>query len=519
MPHRVSDGPAHRRFHPAVLIGLALALVVALACVAAPRAAAQTAALSKAAAVSKAAALGAAKVVPTCPVQDPDNDPIDGPLPYDVNGDFVPDIVVGVPGRRAVDVRYTGVGNHLLSQSSVPGSTGRGFGSAIDYADVNGDGCAEIAIGTPGTGMQAGHVTIVYGPVGSTAHAPLTITPADSRPGDRFGAAVSFGEHDLSGVTVIDLWVGAPGHAVTGHANAGVLYHYIFTPAGQPALLQELTENRGDIPGRAESQDGFGAVLAPARDGVVVGMPDRTVGKTKQAGAIDRIAINDHSGLLAPSQYFSQATAGVPGAVATGNHFGASLSSLAGAFVAVGVPNAKVGSARQAGAVITFAPTSGTARTIKPAKYYTQNSPGVLGVAERDDHFGAAVARGDFACGQLAVGVPGEDIGAVTNAGMVDEIDVENADRCPSGELLAGHGLTGHAQANADIGRYLGVLPEYGADEDTVDGLLIGAPGRTVAGATQAGVTYYWRGKTATTLTMTGGSRAGARYGSVFAPS
>ena len=28
MPHRVSDGPAHRRFHPAVLIGLALATLV-----------------------------------------------------------------------------------------------------------------------------------------------------------------------------------------------------------------------------------------------------------------------------------------------------------------------------------------------------------------------------------------------------------------------------------------------------------------------------------------------------------
>lgn len=42
-----------------------------------------------------------------------------------------------------------------------------------------------------------------------------------------------------------------------------------------------------------------------------------------------------------------------------------------------------------------------------------QNRPGVRGVAERDDRFGAALASGDFdsdGFADLAIGVPGESI-------------------------------------------------------------------------------------------------------------
>jgi len=54
-----------------------------------------------------------------------------------------------------------------------------------------------------------------------------------------------------------------------------------------------------------------------------------------------------------------------------------------------------------------------------------QDSPGILDLAELNDHFGWAVAVGDFdgnGGDDLAVGVPDEDLGAITDAGAVNVI-------------------------------------------------------------------------------------------------
>jgi hypothetical protein len=59
------------------------------------------------------------------------------------------------------------------------------------------------------------------------------------------------------------------------------------------------------------------------------------------------------------------------------------------------------------------------------SQLWRQGSGGVDGVSESDDYFGAALAAGDFngdAFADLAIGVPGEDVGAILESGAVNVI-------------------------------------------------------------------------------------------------
>ena len=73
----------------------------------------------------------------------------------------------------------------------------------------------------------------------------------------------------------------------------------------------------------------------------------------------------------------------------------------------------------------------GSTAGLMPAgnQLWTQDSPGILGVGESDtstftgDGFGEAVAAANFGKGSqadLAVGVPGEDVGTIVDAGAVN---------------------------------------------------------------------------------------------------
>ena len=88
--------------------------------------------------------------------------------------------------------------------------------------------------------------------------------------------------------------------------------------------------------------------------------------------------------------------------------------------LAVGAPGEAVGSLVGAGALNVL---NGSATGLQPsADVFFQGSGGVAGTAEHDDGFGAAVAKGDFnddGFFDLAVGVPGEVVGGVLDAGVI----------------------------------------------------------------------------------------------------
>jgi hypothetical protein len=94
--------------------------------------------------------------------------------------------------------------------------------------------------------------------------------------------------------------------------------------------------------------------------------------------------------------------------------------------VAIGVPGEDIGSPQlvNAGEVeVVFGSAAGL--DAARAQRLRQGISGMPGQAESGDEFGAVLARGKFngdAFFDLATGVPGEDIGSISNAGAVNVI-------------------------------------------------------------------------------------------------
>jgi hypothetical protein len=225
-------------------------------------------------------------------------------------------------------------------------------------------------------------------------------------------------------------------------------------------------------------------------DDLAVGAPGEGIGATPEAGALN-VFFGSATGLLPGADVFFQGfqpSQGGPvaGSAETGDAFGAAVAK--GLFnddqffdVAVGVPGEAVGSVGGAGAVnILYGSVGG----LTGGPLIVQDNP------ETFDSFGASLAAGDVngdGFFDLAVGVPGENVGSVADAGAVtvlfgsaDGITTTGAQTLFQG----GGGIAGSAEAGDHFGRSVatGVL----ANDDLAD-LVVGAPGEDVGGVVDAG--------------------------------
>lgn len=410
------------------LLGTAIALTIATATAFAPPPAAHSTV-----AVTRAAT--------QCPLA----------APGSVNNDGYADVAVGEPGnnkgRGSAHVFYghprsglvvnpsgSARNDEYVSQaiSGVPGvaEPGDAFGSATLLADLNGDGCSELIVGSPGENDDTGWVQVFFGSavglrtsvVQSVSLSAIPGAPR-SAPGQRLGETLAAG--DLDGDGYDDLVAGVAGLRVNGLEAAGGVAVIYGGPNGLNLQRSTvLTRDTPGIPGDPQASGGFGtAITVGSFDNDVT--PDIAVSSTNGlSGGSVQLLTRTGTGFTG-GEPIGPDTTGMPGDQDRFCFFGAALASGdvnddGHADLAVGDPaygchdeETEFGM----GAVVLLR-GSPAGLTTTGSQLWTQDSPGVEGTARLGNVFGASLAMGPLDRGghvDLAIGAPGDDgYGSVT---------------------------------------------------------------------------------------------------------
>ena len=178
----------------------------------------------------------------------------------------------GTSGGLVTDATGTARDDQFIDQSTplVPGTPEPGdeFGAATVFGDFDVDGCADLAVGSPGEDSGVGALTILYGsPQGLAATSAQRLSFADlfGRPSvnGRFGAELEIG--DFNHDSVDDLAVAAPELVVDGHVESGgvaVVYGNEEGGLNAGSGADLLTRSTPGIPGNAAPNDYFGSTLS-----------------------------------------------------------------------------------------------------------------------------------------------------------------------------------------------------------------------------------------------------------------
>jgi len=377
--------------------------------------------------------------------------------------------------------------------------------------DIDGGG-PDVVVGLPSydlPGKADAGAILVYSNVGAAGNpAPRTpqartlLTADDfdglsAQAGARFGASIAIWR-DGGGLDVdncADLLVGAPGQAVDGTAGAGQVYRLLGTASGLTEVVTTFDEASLLGDGSEQAGAGFGTSLAvDAASMIAIGVPGRDIGSATDAGRVVRLNY-----LLAgddPEVTTVARGADGAGAAESGDRFGQVLDLYPtgdGPVLLVWVPLEDVGSKVDAGAVASY-PLSG------PLSMVTQNSANTGGTAEAGDKFGAALDTYatfiiDHPVLIVAVGVPGEDVGNLKNAGLVSFAAVDLFLPEDPVAPIRGMGLTisqnsrgvaGAAEAGDAFGSAV-ATGEFGSDSG-VPHLAVGSPGENLGSVVDAGM-------------------------------
>ena len=384
------------------------------------------------------------------------------------------------------------------------------------FADFNGDGLFDLAVGAPGEDVgaaaAAGAVNVFYGTASGLPSANQSLVQGLPETGDRLGTDLVSG--NFNGDSFTDLAVGAPGEDVGATVDAGAVNVFFGSSSGLQATSQVVLQDN------PEAGDQFGAAVTAetfSNDAfldLVVGAPGENVGATVDAGAVN--VVLDTAGALPgrSSQTLLQDN------IEPGDQFGAAMT--AGLFngnffadLAIGAPGENVGATVDAGAVNIFNNNT----TVLPS---TSSQTLLQDNIEAGDRFGAALIAGFFdAFGftDLVVGAPGEDVGTRVDAGAANNFrdTAGSLPNTPSQTLL---------QDNIEAGDQFGAAMTEGAFSNPlgIDDLVVGAPGEDVGTRVDAGAANVFyhdpnTGGLPTTSNQTllqGNIEAGDQFGAAF---
>ncbi|MEU2063832.1 S8 family serine peptidase [Streptomyces sp. NPDC013455] len=484
------------------------------------------------------------------------------PVGHDYNCDRKEDIAVADPeatvggDAKAGLLRVVyggGKGTAELNQdlAQVPGDAEANdyFGDSLATVDYDKDGCTDLVIGTSredvGTATDAGTVDVLYGAPGGLGSGKAAlhleqgtgteaVLAAASESGDRMGAAVA------AGLTLGQepfLVIGVPGEDIDGKADTGAAFYL------RGSVNRTLIQGSSGVAGTLEAGDKFGSSVTATPSCVVVGIPGEGVvpgpiGTEVVSGQVDVMShdLND-SGVPSHVASIDQASRYVSGDAQAGDQFGAAVSATDGLFmqgfpwarrgtyVAIGVPGEDISYGGQTRTDAGRAVVIRVDEIVDPPitevnSGYEQTPDDVVGAPEAGDRMGAQVAIVNRDPGTtvtdttlvMAVGVPGEDIGTVADAGAVSVFGLRSAPGVTDRWIEAGNGSgmpgtpgagqsTGVSLHGTQAGLYIGMPYGPGAY-----GSLYAMPWANVTGGTVQPVTTYAPG--------TGGlPAAGVRFG------
>jgi hypothetical protein len=158
--------------------------------------------------------------------------------------------------------------------------------------------------------------------------------------------------------------------------------------------------------------------------------------------------------------------------------------------LAIGVPYEDVGTIVDAGAVNVIYGTASSGLSASGDQIWDQDIDGVVDLCEASDIFGTALAVGDFdgdGYVDLAVGVPYEDVGSVTNAGAVHILYGASGGLTAIGDQLWYQDSSGIEGAAEDSDWFGNALAVGDFDGDGYEDLAIGVSGEDVGTLDSAG--------------------------------
>ncbi len=455
----------------------------------------------------------------------------------DIDGDFFSDFPVGATNEDfngkndgRIDILYGVPELPFLTEGVIRNSVSNGdkLGQTVMCADLNGDGFQDLVMGVPFANTNgrkdSGEVLIVYGAAdGLNFDHQDTITQATPGVADKpqredlFGYELSSG--DFNGDGFADLVISAPGEDIGGRNHAGMV-HILYGSANGildvngRARGRVLHQNSPGIRDKAEAEDFFGIALGAADfdgDGwldLAVGVPLEDVNGKADAGAIN-VIYGTPTGLGKRDQFIHQDRKSVDGAAEAGDRFGAPLfpTQLIGRDfldcltqdckfeLVVGVPGEDLGSKRDAGLIHVLA---GTSRGLsgRAGQTVSRDTRGINKAASAGDEFGHSIITGFFNDDlilDLAIGVPGDDIGGRNDAGSVhlifgDGNGLSSRDKVIS---LNSKGVPGKAKTEDRFGSTLAAGAFYGGLRTD---LAVGIPLKNVRGKRDAGAVLILRG-------------------------